>query len=81
MIFQVILGDIFYRSHLRDLELWMLELPLLAFLRLKAFNFKIYRHHKLPFYLTFKIISVLSFAFTTDISNEDNDSNLTVYKH
>ena len=87
MVFQTILADIFNISHLKVLSLWMLELPLLAFLSLKTFNFKIYRHHKLAiylnlaFYLTYKIISVLSFTFTTDIINEDNDNNLTVYKH
>ena len=86
MVFQVILGDIFHRSHLKVLSLWMLELPLLAFLSLKSLNFKIYRHHilaiclTLVFYLTSKIISVLSLTFTTDI-NEGNDNKLSVYKH
>ena len=47
MVLQRILEDIFYRSFLRGLDFWTLELPLVTYWNYKYLNFKIYRHHYL----------------------------------
>jgi len=59
MVVQEISEDIFYKSKLRALDLWMLELPLLSYLNLKYFKFKIYLHHKLVIYLNLIICGIL----------------------
>ena len=58
MVVQEISEDIFYKSNLRALDFWMLELPLLSYLNLKYFKFKIYGHHKLVIYLNLIICSI-----------------------
>ena len=49
---------------LKDIDWWMFELLILAFLTLKIFNLKIYRHQRLAIYISFgsfalKIISII----------------------
>ena len=58
MVVQEILDDIFYKSKLRALEFWMFELPLLSYLNLKYFKFKIHLHHKLVIYLNLIICGI-----------------------
>jgi len=74
MVVQEISEDIFYKSKLRALDFWMLELPLLSYLNLKYFKFRIYLHHKLVIYLILIVCSIENLIkliiFTKD-RNED----------
>jgi len=59
MVIQEISEEIFYKSNLRSLDFWILELPLLSYLNSKYFKLKIYRHHKLVIYLNLIICGIL----------------------
>ena len=69
MVLQEISEDIFYKSILRSLDFWMLELPLLSYLNSKYFKIKIYLHHTLVIYLNLiicgisKIIALIIFIY------------------
>lgn len=86
MVLQRILEDIFYRSFLRGLDFWMLELPLIAYWNWKYLNFKIYRHHYLSLginliYCTlYKIIALIILIFYWKDSTNSN-SNIIYYKY
>ena len=76
MVLQEISLDIFYKSNLRALDFWMLELPLLSYLNLKYFKFKIYRHHKLAIYLNViisGILKIIYLIFSISFYNKHND--------
>ena len=85
MVLQEISEDIFYKSNLRALDFWMFELPLLSYLNLKYFKFKIYLHHKLVIYLNliicgiYKIIILIIFI-NDDSKNNNNEENELVFK-
>ena len=81
MVLQEISEDIFYKSNLRALDFWMFELPLLSYLNIKNFKFKIYLHHKLVVYLNLiacgisKIIALIIFIY-----KEKGGSVINLYK-
>ena len=78
MVVQEISEDIFYKSKLRPFDFWMLELPLLSYLNLKYFKFKIYLHHKLVIYLNsiiFSIDKITKLIIFTKDGNEDSVFN------
>jgi len=72
MVLQEILEDIFYRSNLRALDFWVLELPLLSYFNFKYFKFKIYLHHKLAIYLNVFILLIYKIIYLI-VSINDND--------
>ena len=77
MVLQKILEDIYYKSNLRGLDLWMFELPLVSYINKKILHFKIYRHHFFAIYiniifgLLYKIILLIINMITLD-SNSKN---------
>jgi len=87
MVLQEILEDIFYKSNLRALDFWMFELPLLSYLNLKYFKFKIYLHHKLVIYLNLIICSIYQIIALVVLINNYNDKEgdkeavFKYYKH
>ena len=74
MALQEISEDIFYRSNLRALDFWILELPLLSYLNSKYFKFKIYLHHKLVIYLNVFILCIYKIIYLILVMN-DNDED------
>ena len=58
---------IYYSSELKDLDFWMLELPILSYFNYKLLKFKIYSHHKLAIYLN-AIFSLSFKVFTLILS-------------
>ena len=76
MVLQEISEEIFYKSSLRTLDFWMLELPLLSYFNLKYFKFRIYSHHKLVIYFNLIICSILRIIylilFIHDGNRKDN---------
>ena len=75
MVLQEISEEIFYKSNLRALDFWMLELPLLSYFNLTYFNFEIYRHHKLVIYLNLIVCSILRIIYLILIMNDNNDND------
>ena len=67
MVLATLLEDIYYKSNLRGLDLWMFEILLVSYFNLKFFNFKIFSHHNLAIYiniifgLIYKILSAIIF--------------------
>ena len=83
MVLQEISEEIFYKSNLRALDFWMLELPLLSYFNLTYFNFEIYRHHKLVIYLNLIICGIAKIIYLIYYYNnyENNDKNIkSVFK-
>ena len=74
MALQEISEDIFYRSNLRALDFWTLELPLLSYLNSKYFKSKIYLHHKLVIYLNLFILCIYKIIYLILVIN-DNDED------
>ena len=75
MVLQEISEDLFYRSNLRALDFWMLELPLLSYLNLRYFKFGIYLHHKLVIYLNLIICGIIKIIYLI-ISIKDDKSEV-----
>ena len=83
MVIQRILEDLFYKSNLRALDFWMLELPLVSYLNYKILNFKIHRHHYLVIYINLilgLIYKITSFILNYFLYNSDDDSHNLYYK-
>ena len=85
MVLQRILEDIYYKSSLRGLDLWMFELPLVSYLNKKILHFKIYRHHYFAIYINiiFGLLYKISLLIINMISldtNEDDDKYI-YYKY
>ena len=86
MVLQEISEEIFYKSNLRALDFWMLELPLLSYFNLTYFNVEIYRHHKLVIYLNLIICGIskiiyLIYSYNNYENNDNNDKNIkSVFK-
>ena len=76
-----LLDDIFYKSNFRELDFWMLELPILSYLNYKIFNFKIYKHHYLAIFINliffpiFKIVSLIILITSSDAINQNDTDN------
>ena len=80
MVLQEISQDMFNKSNLRGFEFWVLELPLLSYLNLKYFKFKIYLHHKLVIYLILLICGILRIIYLIiSIKNENEYSMFKYY--
>ena len=73
--------DIYYKTHLKSLDFWMLELPIVTYISYKRFNMKVFRHHifavciNLIICTTYKIISLIVY-----IGNTTNEKNV-YYKY
>jgi len=82
MVVQEISEEIFYKSKLRSLDFWILELPLLSYLNSKYFKLKIYRHHKLVIYLNLIICGILKIiTLVMFISSGEEGSAFFFYKN
>jgi hypothetical protein len=75
MVLQEISEEIFYKSNLRSLDFWMLELPLLSYFNFKYFKFKIFRHHKLVIYLNLIVCSILRIIYLILIMYDNDDKS------
>ena len=78
MVLQEISEEIFYKSNLRALDFWMLELPLLSYFNLAYFKFEIYRHHKLVIYLNLIICGIVKIIYL--IKNYNDNHCESVFK-
>ena len=72
MVLQEISEDIYYKSNLRPLDFWMLELPLLSYFNIKYFKFKIYGHHKLIIYLYLIVSGIYKIIYLVVVINDDD---------
>jgi len=82
LVLQEISEEIFYKSRLRSLDFWMLELPLLSYLNSKYFNLKIYLHHKLVIFLNLIVCGILKIiTLIIFISNGKKGSAFYFYKN
>ena len=76
LVLHNIFEEIYYKSNLKVLDFWMLELPLISILNSKISQETIYRHHKLAIYINiffctiYKIISLIIYMGNT--SNKKN---------
>ena len=77
MVLQRILEDIYYKSNLRGLDLWMFELPLVSYLNKKILYFKIYRHHFFAIYINiiFGLLYKLSLLIINMITLDTNEDD------
>ena len=57
-----ILKALYYKFGLRDLDFWMFELLIIAYLNSKMFKLKIYKHHKVAIYFNVIICSIFKFS-------------------
>ena len=83
MVLQRILEDLFYKSNLRNLDFWMLELPLVSYLNYKILNFKIHRHHYLVIYINLilgLIYKISSFIINYILYNSNEDNLYYIFK-
>ena len=73
---QDILSVFYFQFDLRQLDLWILELPLLSFFSCKLLKVKIYGHHKFSIYLSVfvglisKIIEIFIYLFSDDFKDQ-----------
>jgi hypothetical protein len=79
MVLQEISEEIFYKSNLRALDFWMLELPLLSYFNLKYFKFNIYRHHKLVIYLNLIICGIYKIIYLIIFIKDGNKISMFKY--
>jgi len=72
MVLQEISEDLYYKSNLRPLDFWMLELPLLSYFNLKYFKIKIYLHHKLIIYFYLITCGIYKIIYLIAVINDDD---------
>ena len=71
MVIETILEEIYYKSNLRGLDLWMFELLIVSLFNLHFLNFKIFSHHYLAIFiniifgLIYKILSAIIFMMNS----------------
>ena len=76
MVIWAMLEDLYYKSNLKCLDLWMLELSLVTYVNYKIFHMKVYRHHifaifiYLIFCTSYKIIAFI--IYIKNIKDEKN---------
>ena len=77
LVIETILDDIYYKSHLKSLDFWMFELPIVTYINCTLFKMKVYRHHYLAIFINLIFSFIYDIAsFFIGINFQENEKNV-----